>query len=212
MEKFLANAKPEKLIASDYVYYSKLLAKTPGKDSLSSFYMEKALDLDSNDYQLYTDLSNMYTTAGKYKDAVRVNERLINNKTTPSINDYYYLGRAYFNNKQYDKADSAFAKVVEMKPESYTGYLWRGKSSFYLDPNNEKGLAKPYMEKYVEIVSADSANYKKFTRDLITAYEYLGFYYFVKNDMNKAEENYKALLAIDPANAKALDFFKRRKK
>jgi tetratricopeptide (TPR) repeat protein len=212
IEKFLTTVKPEKLISSDYVYYSKLLAKTPGKDSLAMQAMERAIDLDSNEYQLYSDLAAMYTSARRYGDAVRVHERMVSGKSNPTVNDYYYLGRAYFTNKDFQKADSAFARVAEKMPESYSGWLWRARSNYYLDPNNEKALAKPYVEKFVEIAVADTANTKRYTSDLITAYEYLGYYYFINKDVVKAEENFKALLSIDPKNVKALDYFERRKK
>ena len=72
------------------------------------------------------------------------------------------------------------------------------KSNF--DPESEQGLAQPFYEKFINLSSTDTSKFKK---ELIEAYSYLGYYFFIKNDKASSLENWLKVYALDPENAQA---------
>ena len=64
------------------------------------------------------------------------------------------------------------------------GYFWRARVNAILDPNTELGLAKPYYEKVVEILEKTNTAERK--KEMIEAYQYLGYYYYLKEDMTNS--------------------------
>ena len=86
-------------------------------------------------------------------------------------------------------------------PDLPLGYVWRAKSNSYLDPKNEKWLAKPFYELYITKVKPEEAEKNK--KDLIEANEYLGYYYFAKKDYVQAKPYWLKVQELDPSNSKA---------
>jgi tetratricopeptide (TPR) repeat protein len=113
------------------------------------------------------------------------------------------------------KSDSAFAITCRLSPESYVGYMWRGNVNVLLDPESTAGLAKPHYEAAVDVIlkkvqdeGSMSNGYKK---QLITAYNYLGYYYYLKEDKANSILYWNKVLELDPANNNAkmvLDAYK----
>lgn len=87
------------------------------------------------------------------------------------------------------KADEAFAKVIELAPDSYQGYYWRANANTLLDPDLSKGLANDDYLKMIELLvaSEDKDNQGK----LIEAYRYFSIYYLYQFDANKQADNKK---------------------
>jgi len=92
--------------------------------------------------------------------------------------------------------------------------LYRARANDYKesDRNNIKALAKPYYEKYTEIILAKGPVSDDRTKgNMIEAYDYLGAYYeFKEKDDAKAGDYYGKAKDLDPANKAALDYFKRK--
>jgi len=155
-------------------------------------------------------------------------EKLISNLNN---NDWFNLGRSYYflagskyqtiatikdvkqrSQKEaeliplYVQADSAFSKLVRLNPSWPTAYTWRGRANASADPKVEKDLAKFQYEQVLATIKPEekATTYK---RDVIEAYEYLGYYYVTKKDKAKADEMFNALKEIDPNNQKAKDYF-----
>jgi len=74
-------------------------------------------------------------------------------------------------------------------------------NSLKLDPDQSKGLAKPYYEKYILLVNPE--NIEKYKKNLIESYLYLGGFYDQKNDIPQAHAAWNELLKLDPENAVA---------
>ena len=104
--------------------------------------------------------------------------------------------------KYYTEADSLFAKVETLSPTSYLGTFWRARVNSSIDKETTRGLAKPFYEKSLIILQADTAKYKK---EISEAYSYLGFYYYLKDDKPASIDYWKKLLQLDPSNAKAAE-------
>ena len=92
-----------------------------------------------------------------------------------------------------------------MQPEMTVGYVWEANTKVQLDPDSEQGLAKPYFEKVIEKGSTAPEKNKK---DLISAYRYLGYYYYLKKDYESAKANYEKLLTLAANDEAAMDALK----
>jgi tetratricopeptide (TPR) repeat protein len=78
--------------------------------------------------------------------------------------------------------------------------MWRGRINATLDPEGKLELAKPFYEKCAELASTDATKNKK---DLIEAYQYLGWLALQKDKNAEAKQYYQKVLELDPANEEA---------
>jgi tetratricopeptide (TPR) repeat protein len=198
-----------KYLSTDYSVVGKLLSKT-GQDSLGIVELKRALEMDTTKKILNSDIALAYYKIKKYNEAIYYYSRKIA-AGDPTVNDYLYLGSAYYASKQFALADSAFKKVTTASPELTLAYKYRAKCNVQLDPDSKLGLAKPHYEKVMELILAkpellEKGNNKK---DLIEAYEYLGAYnLIILKDKDKATEFFTKIKDLDPNNKKVMDFFK----
>jgi tetratricopeptide (TPR) repeat protein len=201
MNRFFEKAKVKgtKIIPDDYIHLGRLQSGV-GQDSLAVLSLQKGFEMDTTRKDIYSEIGVVQMKRKKYQEAAEAFEKKIAGGGDVTINDYNYLGKSYYILKDYVKADTAFAMVVKMYPALPLGHLWRAKSKVMLDPETKEGLAKPFYEQFILLAQSDVAKNKK---DLIDAYEYLGFYYFQKKDYACAKVAFEKLKEIDPANAKA---------
>ncbi|GMU97064.1 MAG: hypothetical protein AMXMBFR50_25790 [Ignavibacterium album] len=108
----------------------------------------------------------------------------------------------------YAMADSALAILTEKAPNLPVAYIWRARVNTNFDPESVGGFAKPFYEKFIELVGDDSGKYKK---DLVEAYSYLGYYYYLQNDIAKSKNFWVQVLLLDPENKQAKDVVKQLK-
>ena len=208
--EYLSMVKPQDYLSTDFEYYGKLLALA-GKDSLAVVNYKKALAMDTTLTDLYGEIASIYFKDKKYNEAAA--ELVMKEQKTGknlSLREYLNLGLAYIAIRQFPQADSAFAKLTELKPDLPLGYLMRAAANSSMDSTSEQGLAKPFYEKFIQTAtsSPDSLKYKK---DLIDAYSYLGYFYFIKRDDPEYKDtwrqnyidNWTKVLALDPENVKA---------
>ena len=207
MDIYWKKVESKRIITQDYEYYGRILNKN-GKDSLAVEYLTKAIEKDTSRKELYGEIAAIWFVAKKYDKAALAFQKKIEvtkatAKPTVLANDYLSMGRSYMQSKKFVEADSAFAKVTELKPEIPIGYFYRARTNTYLDPKSEKALAKPYYEKYIELAKGEPEKNKK---DLVEAYSYLGSYYlFVNKDKAKADEAWTSVRALDPSNKSAIE-------
>jgi len=212
-DRYFKLAPEKELISTDYQYYGKLQVLA-GNDSLAAINYQKAMSMDTSLVDLHGDVATIYFKAKKYQDAANeyaLKEKLVGKLT---IREHFDYGRAYMILKQYANADSVFKKFTEAKPDLPVGYLWRARANTNIDTTSELGYAKPYYEKFIELVSAiPEAEKTKYNNDLMEAYRYLGYFYYIKReDLNYKDiwrDNYKnyweKVLTIDPENKAAKD-------
>ena len=235
INQFFELAGPNfKYIYNDYKYKGLLLSRL-GKDSLAVIEMEKAMVLSpSTSGEMMSEIATIYMKAKKYDKVIKAFDRKMNGDwKNLTNNDYFTLGRAYYysgGNIQRDatlikdvkgrekkeaealplflNADSAFSKLTQLNAAWPTGYFWRGKANVQLDPKNEKALAKPYFEKALSLLKPEEKTTPTYKNNVIEALEYLaGYYTSVIKDKAKADEYWKMVQEIDPANAKAKIYF-----
>jgi len=194
-------------IADDYKHKGLLLSKS-GKDSLGVLELQKAIDLDpTKNCDLYSEIGKIWMKSKKYDKAIVAFEKKPSCGKTLTGQDYYDLGRAYYYGpKDFVKADTSFAGLVQSNPTYPLGYFWRAKASVQIDSKNEKWLAKPFYEKALEIVKPEERVANK--TNVIEACSYLGYYYVKMKDNEKAKPYWTIVKELDPNNEKANAFFK----
>ncbi len=205
LEYFMANIDRSKILSNDYEYLGKLYSKVKGKDSLAVMNIAKAIEMDPSKIELYKEAATIYNNIRKYDMAVTALENYIAKAPKTTAADYFLLGRAAIFSKQYGKADSAMAKVNELKPDYAEAYYYRGNAVASMDPDFKTPAAKDFWEKYVSLTEATPDKYKK---NLITTYGYLAGYYIQKDNNAKAKEYYNKVLALDPENKEAKERIK----
>ena len=205
MQGFFSKAPKEKVIGSDYLYYGRALTKT-GQDSLGIINLLKYFNADSSDLGMYDTIGNLYFKDKKYLEAANMYAREVSRQgQAASYQLIFNEGYAYYSVGKYDFADSAFKKLTIIGPQYTYGWIWRAKANNGLDPKGEKGMSKPYYEKFIEIAAKDPSKNKD---DLTEAYLYLGTYYYNAADKENSKLNMQKVLDIDPNNETAKQVMK----
>jgi tetratricopeptide (TPR) repeat protein len=204
--KYFSIAKDSDILVADYEYYSKLLVD--GKqDSLAVIQLQKAVKMDTSRADLHANIAVLCFKMKNW-DCV-ISEYGLKIKMTGSLagQEYFDLGRAYYFKNSLINADSAFSMLIKTKPDLIIGYIWRARINASLDSTSEKGLARPFYEKVIAMAT-DTVKYKK---DLIDAYHYLGFYFYLQKDECSAKANYQHVLFLAPDDQASLEAVKKLK-
>lgn len=205
-----------KFIWQDYLYYGRLLNKAKQYDqSLAALQQAQVLSSNNAHPEIYKDIANVCLNSGNDNAAIEAYTQYIEQAgETAEASDFYQLGKYYYGAAVKDstlatdyltKADSLFAIVKERVPASHLGVLWQARANSQMDPETEKGLAKPYYESTIPILEK---NKDKYLKELSECYRYLGYYYYLKQDMDSSRLYWNKLLEIDPTNKTALEALK----
>ena len=216
--------KTVKPLAIDYAYLGKLQAAN-GNDSLAIQTFEKAIAQDSSSSdELNAALVKAYLANKNYKAAGNLYSKMVEHGDTSLANYTYagiytYFGQATLPNPDtilLRKADKYLA-VVNKKDSVYIpAYIYRAYINGMFDKDTKTGAAEPYYQKIISLATSDpkfkqqvltNPTSKKY---LITAYEYMLYYDFQKNQKAAAREQAEKLLAIDPKNEHAEALLKQK--
>lgn len=193
---FLKANEDTKVIPKDYEYQAKLLSKN-GKDSMALIYFLKAMQLQPEKVELNGEIAVTYMKMKKWAEAISFfDKKIAGNKA--NINDYFGLTRAYYFSKDFVKSDSATSQMIRLQPDLALGYLWKAKVSVQQDLKNEKWLAKPFYEMYV-----NKAKPEENKKELIEAYNYLAAYYAEKKDCPNVKIYMQKVIDLDASNVQA---------
>ncbi|MDB5025568.1 MAG: tetratricopeptide repeat protein [Mucilaginibacter sp.] len=221
MTTWVTKADPKRVIPRDYLYLGRLQIKT-GQDSLGIQTLHKALELDTTQVDVYGEIAASLYAKKKYRQAGDAYATFVSKSRKATLNDYLREGFSYyfaFDSNKPDttlltKADSAFSYIQHKATTPiptvvlYRAYVNDAKDA---DRNNIKGLAKPYYEQYIALISAKATPTDDEKKNLANAYVYLGTYYeYKEKDQAKAAENFGKARDTDPTNKQALDYFKRK--
>ena len=211
MSKFFKIHDPEKNIASDYLYYGRLLQKV-GNDTLAIDNYLKALVADSSKTEIYDDLAKLYASNKMHDKAADMYKKMIENGAD-KVNTYFTIGKEYyFEGEKYRmKFDSLmllqtrdkvpFADSTSVN-ESKRLYFQKADSAFAMVTNlNDKyaggfiwrgrmnSLLDPEAdstfakEAYEKaLVILEAGDVTKNRRTMIECYKYLGSYYFLNSE------------------------------
>lgn len=197
-ETLFAAYEVKDISARDYELNGKTLLQLK-KEDVAIEQLKLAMQKDTTRMDICTDIANYYVKKEDYPQAINYLTKQVNSnpKDAQGVNA---LGMVYYYAGNYAKSDSMFSKLIELKPSILSGYLYKARSQSQLDSEVKNGLAKPAYEKVIELGNTNADKYKK---ELIEAYEYMGYYYVVQKDKANADVYWKKVLELDPANVKA---------
>ncbi|MDB5121119.1 MAG: hypothetical protein JWN56_2337 [Sphingobacteriales bacterium] len=212
-----------RIIAKDYLYLGRGLMKVPGSEATGVDYLKKAVQLDSTNAEVMSEIGLALFKAKKYSEAAGIYDIAVKNPRSKTIvYDSFYLGLAnYFdyagkNSAKQNpskellvKADSAFSYVIQRAPSSPDAYLYRARVGRQTDSETAPvGLMVPFYTKYVELVNAKGeAPTEAIKKNLVEAYSNLGAFY-QKSQPAKAREYFTLVKSLDPGNSYATDALK----
>ena len=211
MAKFFKLHDPEKNIASDFLYYGRLLQKT-GKDTLAIENYIKALAADSTKTEIYDDLAKLYASNKMHDQAAETYKKMISNGAD-KVNTWFLIGKEYYfqsevYKNQYDTA-MVHQKTNNIPFTDSTAvynqrrlYLQKADSAFTkvteLSPEYAGGFMwrgrmnssldpeaeTPVAKEIYEKALAifDAGDQTKNRKSVIECYKYLGSYYFLMSE------------------------------
>jgi len=199
----------------DYIYYGYILnAGGQYEEGIAQF--NKALTIQGGDRNdILLAISKAYEKIGRYPQAVDYYKQYMEKLPAEEVTAFvvYELGRLYYaqgtNEKETKEltpektealhlADHTFARVAQMRPDSYLGCYWQARTNVALDPETTKGLAKPYYQRVIEMTEQKGGS------QLTEAYKYLAYYFYVKKDWANTQKYIDKILDIDPMDQYAL--------
>src|SRR4030095_3542310 len=197
-----------KAFPSDYEYWAKAAFHTGRLEDAAHIY-RKYLEFEPSwAAEIYSLIAKAYYDSSNYEQAINYYKR--KNEVKPLTNsEEYYKGLSHYYSKQWNQADTSFAKVLAATPDYATGWFWRARINNQLDslPDSKQYAAKPFYEKYIELASVDSLKNKK---GLIEAYHYMAVYWINQEEKGNvtAKEYYQKILELDPADETAIENLK----
>jgi tetratricopeptide (TPR) repeat protein len=225
MKEYFDTTNSSDIIVSDYKYFARLLQKN-NQDSLSVLYYQKAMESSQAPLEFNKEISLSFEKMKNYSGAAAYLEKHFKTNKNLVPVDLLIWGRdCYFAAGEIDsaaiaqnpakaderkalylKADSIFGDFAVRYPDHYMGYFWRARVNAVLDPETELGLAKPYYEKVAEIL--EKTNNAERKKEIIEAYQYLGYYYYLKEDLPNSLIYFNKIITIDPNNSVAQEAIK----
>ena len=149
---------------------------------------------DEEDLNLVYEKGTVQYGAHMYADAAATWSRLLE-KGRDSENDFIQVGRAYYQDKAYDKADEIFTKMITKYPDNLQGYLWMANTASAKDPDAELGLAKPRFQALLQKAAVDSV---KNAKEIYDATRYLGYEALQAKRYDEAKAYYNRMMNLSP--------------
>lgn len=201
-----------KISARDHQYYGyALMGDSAFDQAIDQF--KQALEMNANLNDVRKQLSDAYLAKNDFTNGLAYYDEYLSKIEKPSVTDLDGLAMLYMQQAAsidslttekvnlLKKADEIYARIITDSPSNKLyATRQRARINSLLDPETTQGLAKPYYEEYAQLVQAEHADNPKL---LIEPYQYLGYYYFVKEDNATAKSYYEKIKAIDPQNAVA---------
>ncbi len=217
MDKFLASGK--ELIPDDYEILADIAFANQNKaEGVSNLRKAADLETDKNESLAYLKrVVEVFEKDTNYVEAAKTYDEIIaktdvNDKKT-LLNNYVYA--AYYwrlSKKDFEKADSYYAKVLEIDASQVTMHSYRGENRLSQNKNDatEKALAKPHFETYLaetdKLIAAAADKDKemeKYRNRRASAASYLSSYYYGQKDLKKMHEYAQLVLDTKPTGANA---------
>lgn len=194
-----------KILSSDYEYYGRLLSMQ-GNDSLAVIQYSKALEFDSISITTYEYLAKSYEKLKNFERAINTLDIVTANNPDSPASLWFSKGRdcmlmaetpviandSLMKTMVLKKAVESFAKVTETSPNSHLGFFWKARAQASLDPESVKGLAHESYSKSIEILEAKN-QIDKYKVEMIEAYSYMGYLYYLKYEPAMKINNEEAL-------------------
>jgi len=157
---------------------------------------EKAITFADEDANLIQEKANMQFVNKFYTEAADTWKRLIA-KGKDSEDNYLKIGKAYYQGKDYDKAEALFNEMIAKYPNSITAYSWAANNAAAKDPDSKEGLAKEKFEALIGKAATDSV---KYANEIFDALRFLGYNALQADKNELAKAYYNRMLNLAPDN------------
>lgn len=200
IRSFFASTDSTVWLASDHLYAGRIEIAA-GADTLAGIaHLRRAIEADTTNAVLRRDIATLHFGRRSYREAAAEYEAMSVARVPLTGTDRLNLGKSYFFDDHFDRADSAFAEVNRVASGSAIGWLWRARATARMDTSQAAiTRAVPHYEQYVTLTT-DTARYK---RELIEAHSYVAYASYVTGDTARMETHANALLALDPEDEQA---------
>ena len=179
--------------------------------------LQQMLTNSEEDAKIYSYVVQIYQRDKKFKEAEKAlvgSEKYFKNKESY----FFMLGALYEREKDYDKAESAFKRVLELNPKhaaalNYLGYMWADrdvrlqealellKKAVDLEPNNGAYLDSLGWAYFRLNEMEQAENYLKKALDRVrkdpTIHEHLGDVYYRKGQYDEARHAWELSLSYN---------------
>jgi len=157
---------------------------------------EKAISFENEDLNLTQEKANNLYQHRHYTEAADNWRRLIA-KGRNSDENYLQIGLAYYNGKEYDKAEQTFKELQAKSPNYIPAYLWDANNAAMKDPDSKLGIAK---EKFKALVAKAATDSVKNAESIYNALRFLGFNALDAGKYDEAKAYYTRMANLAPGN------------
>jgi len=172
-----------------------MVAKSEAEINMAIEAYNKAAFFDGvEDVNVTYEKGTVQYAAKRYVDAAETWLHLIDLGKN-SENDYIQVGRAFYQAKEFDRADSVFNMMVSKYPDNLQAYLWMANIASAKDPDSELGLAKPKFQAVLQKAAVDSV---KNVKEMYDALRYLGYEALQNKRYDEAKAYYYRMMNLSP--------------
>lgn len=157
---------------------------------------EKAITFGDEDANLIQEKANSHYMHRHYADAAENWKRLIV-KGKDSEEYYLQIGKAFYQGKEFDKADEIFSQMITKYPDYLPAYLWAANNASAKDPDSKLGLGK---QKFSALLAKASSDSVKYVNEIFDALRYLGYNALQSDNYEAAKAYYTRMANLDPKN------------
>ena len=226
LQKYTSNVA-NKIIPRDYLYLGQAKIKkgtaldgktvdpVPLASGIADF--KKAVEMEPLAVNEFNEIGKKLYDQKAFAAATSVFEIAVGYPNSKNyLLDNFFLGNAiYYDNTRKDvvkpnpialqKADIAFGNVITASPTTQDAYIFRARTNRLLDKDD---MMATYYQQYIDVVTAKGdVEIAKNKAKFIEAYNNMAAS-FANKDKVKAKEFFNKTLALDPANAYALEALK----
>ena len=157
---------------------------------------EKAITFGEEDVNLIQEKANAFYNQRHYSEAAETWKRLIA-KGKNSEENYLQIGKAYYQGKDFDKAEEILNELTVKYPDYIPGYLWSANNASAKDPDSKQGFAK---QKFTALMAKASVDSIKYTNEIYDALRFLGYNALQADNYEAAKAYYVRMANLDPKN------------
>lgn len=203
-----------KFVSRDYLYYGHALkGNGNNKEAIENF--KKVYEMDNSQNDVLKLISDSYLADKQYDSAVEYYTKYLDTTDKKKASDYNAMAKIYTDQADNEtdtnaknaallKADNVYADMATAMPnnEDYATYQ-RAHIHHAIDSNVKNGAAKPYYEKYAQLLETRENRSNAENATLAESYNYLCVYYIQNDNVTKAKEIATKLQEIQPENETA---------
>ncbi len=201
IDKYFAVADPEDILPPDWILKGKIYAAVTGDQSevFNSYVQAAALDsVYKSKMDILQEGADYFKEKGDKEMQGQMGLVIYKNKQNPNHADLFNPGLAFYQAKNYTRADSVFKVYMAAYPDSMYGVFWDARALSAIDTTMTLGLAVPVYEKTLQLASTDKVKYK--SQGVESAGYLAGYQNNIKKDPSAALVYINKALEFDSTN------------